>query len=211
MSVKHSEQQRKQKNSVPLYLCVETIANSPIRESRKKERFARRPLVITEGASFLLSWIFFCLFVSALALFLFSYFFFILFYFIVSSIQNNRENKKTLYLCISVLKSSSALGYSSLASPKIGCTSAKQNKKMTFCFALRSVCTTFGFAEGTLARKSQNKIWLFPRLFVFGFAEDRLHLGKAKQKNDFLFCIALGLHYLCALLSVIHKYLYRLL
>ena len=30
----------------------------------------------------------------------------------------------------------------------------------------RSICTTFDSVEGTSARKSPNKIWLFPRLFV---------------------------------------------
>ena len=147
-----------------------------------------------------------CLGTFSIFVFLFHPF---LFYCLKHSEQQRKQNSVPLYLCVEIIFG--ARFALPLASPKIGCTSAKQNKKMTFCFALRSVCTTFGSAEGTLARKSQNKIWLFPRLFVFGSAEDRLHLGKAKQKNGFLFCIALGLHYLCALLSVIHKYLYRLL
>ena len=39
---------------------------------------------------------------------------------------------------------------------------AKQKK--VICFALCSVCTTFGFAEGTLALKSPNKNLAFPSL-----------------------------------------------
>ena len=55
---------------------------------------------------------------------------------------------------------------------KIGCGSAKKNKNCLFCFSLRSPCTTL-------------------------LREDRLRLGKEKQKLPILFFSALTLHYLC--------------
>ena len=40
------------------------------------------------------------------------------------------------------------------------------SEKKQINLVFRSICTTFDSVEGTSARKSPNKIWLFPRLFV---------------------------------------------
>ena len=45
-------------------------------------------------------------------------------------------------------------------SPKVGSTSGKKIKKC-FYFAFRTICTTFGFAEGTDARQWKQKNQFF--------------------------------------------------
>ena len=59
-----------------------------------------------------------------------------------------------------------------LPSAKVGCLSGLQTKKLVFCLALRSTCTTVARGEG------------------------RLPLDNGKKNHIFL-AIVLNLHYLC--------------
>ena len=60
-------------------------------------------------------------------------------------------------------------------------------RKKGFSFRLFSLIRTFGCAEGTCARKSSNKIWLFSHLFVPLAAPKVLSLDNLERKKGFSF------------------------